>query len=449
LLFNKKSNQTDLTYGPMLPLLSGLTWPMVLGLLGMVLFNLADIYFIGKVGVHELAAMGFIFPVVMVVNGLASGIGIGTSSLISRTFVCQDKNILKQYATEACLLGLIFVSIVVMIGQLTIEPLFRSMGASDKVLPLIENYMRIWYWGMLVLVIPIVGNNIIRASGDTFTPGMLMIISAIINILLDPLLIFGYGPFPALSIRGAAIATVIARGIGMVLIINVLLRRKKLLTLFIPGLKRMLQTWRKIFYVAIPAAASILITPLSIGIIIRIISKFGEEAVAAFGIVSRIEMFALIVVNALGSVMIIFAGQNWGKEKYGRLLKGFYISLIFSLTWGMLLFIVAQLWAKPVASFFSGNYEVIMITAKYLLIVSFSYGFQGILIIAANILDGINKPLPAAGLTALRMFGIYVPLAWLASVYLNLPGIFWSAFMANLITGILSYFWLWRCLRKQ
>ncbi len=444
-----KPNQSNLIQGPIIPLLTELTWPMVLGLFGVVFFNLADVYFIGKVGVKELAAMGFIFPVVMVVNGLASGIGIGTSSLISRSFVCQDKNILRQYATEAFLLGLLFVSIVVIIGQLTIEPLFRSMGASDKVLPLIQDYMRIWYWGMLVLVIPIVGNNIIRASGDTFTPGMLMVISAIINVILDPLLIFGYGPFPFLSIKGAAIATLIARGIGMILIIIVLLKREKLLTIFIPGLKRVLETWNKIFYVAVPAAASILITPLSIGIIIRIISKFGEEAVAAFGIVSRIEMFALIVVNALGSVMIIFAGQNWGKGKCRRLMDGFYISAIFTLIWGMLLFVVAQLWAKPIASVFSGDYRVITITAKYLLIVSFSYGFQGILIIAANVFDGINKPLPAAALTALRMFGLYVPLAWLASVYWDLTGIFWSAFLANVITGILSYTWLWRYLKKN
>ncbi|MFW5944506.1 MAG: MATE family efflux transporter [Bacteroidota bacterium] len=444
-----KPNRSDLTKGPILPLLIELTWPMVLGLLGMVLFHLADVYFISKVGVKELAAMGFIFPVAMVVNGLASGIGIGISSLISRSVVCQNKQILRQYATEACLLGLCFVTIVVIIGQLTIEPLFCSMGASDKVLPLIEDYMRIWYWGMLVLVIPIVGNNIIRATGDTFTPGMLMIISAIINVILDPLLIFGYGPFPFLSIKGAAIATLIARGIGMILIICVLLKREKLLTFFIPDLKHLFLTWSKIFYVAIPAAASILITPVSIGIIIRIISKFGEKAVAAFGIVSRIEMFALIVVNALGSVMIIYAGQNWGKEEYPRLLRGFHISVIFTLIWGMLLFVVAQIWGISIASVFSRDYNVISITAKYLLIVSLSYGFQGILILTANVFDGINKPLPAVGLTILRMVGLYVPLAWLASVYWNLTGVFWAAFLANVITGILSYTWLWRYLRKS
>jgi Na+-driven multidrug efflux pump len=117
--------------------------------------------------------------------------------------------------------------------------------------------------------------------------------------------------------------------------------------------------------------------------------------------------------------------------------------------WGLLLFIVAQLWANPIASIFSGNAEVIRITSEYLLIVSFSYVFQGILMVGINVFNGINKPMPSAGLTALRMFGLYVPLAWLASVYWDLSGVFWSAFLANILTGTLTYSWLWRYLKKK
>ncbi len=444
-----KLRQHDLTKGAIFPLLMKLTWPMIMGIMGMVMFNLADTYFIGKVGVDELAAMGFTFPVVMVINALALGVGIGTSSLISRSIVSQDRQVLARYATEAILLGLLIVSVMVAVGQLTIEPLFRAMGASEDILPLIEDYMRVWYWGMLVVVIPMVGNNTIRATGDTFTPGMFMTISAILNIIADPFLILGYGPFPMLSIKGAAIATVIGRGTGMVLTLYVLIHREKLLTIYLPRFREVVRTWRKILYIAGPAAASILITPLSIGIVTRIVSKFGEEAVAAFGVVSRMEMFSLILVNALGSVMIIFAGQNWGKGKTGRLVRGFNVGVLVALAWGMLLFIVAQFWAEPIAGVFSSDGEVVRITAQYLLIVSFSYGFQGILMVGVNVFNGINKPMPSAGLTALRMFGLYVPLAWLASVYWDLNGVFWSAFVANMVVGILTYIALRGYLRKK
>ncbi len=443
-----KAKQRDLTEGPITPLLMKLTWPMVLGMLGMVMFNLADTYFIGKVGVDELAAMGFTFPVVMVVSSLALGVGIGTSSLISRSIVTKPHSTLKIYASEALLLGLTIIVVMVTVGQLTIKPLFRALGASADVIPLIYDYMSIWYWGMIFVVVPMVGNNIIRATGDTFTPGMFMTASAVTNIILDPFLILGYGPFPALSMKGAAIATVVGRGVGLVLTLYVLIRREKLLTVFLPRIKEILRTWRKILYIAGPATASILITPLSIGIVTRIIAKFGEEAVAAFGVVSRMEMFSLILVNALGSVMIIYAGQNWGKGKVKRLMNGFNIGTAFALGWGLLLFLVAQLWAEPISSVFSDNGKVIRITADYLLIVSFSYGFQGILMVGINVFNGINKPLPSAGLTALRMFGLYVPLAWLASIYWNLTGVFWAAFLANILTGTLTFLWLKFYLKK-
>ncbi|MBS3771714.1 MAG: MATE family efflux transporter [Bacteroidales bacterium] len=444
-----RSIQSDLTREPIAPMILKLTWPMVLGLLGMVVFNLTDIYFIGKLGVDELAAMGFTFPVVMFVNALASGIGLGTSSLMSRSIGSEIRIVLREYATEALLLGVLFVGIVVVIGQLTINPLFSLMGASDKVLSLIKDYMSVWYWGMLVLVVPIVGNNVIRATGDTFTPGMIMTFSAVLNIIVDPLLIFGYGPFPFLSIKGAAIATVISRGTGMILIICVLIKREKLLTVFLPVLKEVIRIWKKIFYIAVPASACILIPPFSMGIVTRIISKFGNEAVAAFGIVSRLELFFLILVNALGSVMIIYAGQNWGKGKVKRLLRGFNIVVLFALVWGLLLFFMVQMWAKPFASIFSESIDVINITTKYLLIITFSYGFQGILILGENVFIGVNNPLPAAGLTFLRVFGLYVPLAWLASLYLGLTGVFWSAFLTNILIGILTYIWLVRYLKMK
>lgn len=123
--------------------------------------------------------------------------------------------------------------------------------------------------------------------------------------------------------------------------------------------------------------------------------------------------------------------------------------MLFALVWGLLLFFMVQMWAKPFASIFSESIDVINITTKYLLIITFSYGFQGILILGENVFIGVNNPLPAAGLTFLRVFGLYVPLAWLASLYLGLTGVFWSAFLTNILIGILTYIWLVRYLKMK
>ena len=433
-----------LTEGPIGSALAKLTWPMILGMLGMVIFNLTDTYFIGKIGVDELAAIGFTFPVIMLIASISMGMGIGTASLISRMIVSEKISIVRQYAAHALALSVVIIIIFVIIGQLTLEPLFRLLGASQDILPLIKDYMVIWYWGMIFLVVPMVGNNIIRATGDTFTPGMIMVFSATINIILDPLLIFGIGPFPELGLKGAAIATVIARGIGMIVTLYILIRRKKLLTFYLPDLVEFLRTWKNILYIAGPAAISLLIAPISIGFITRIIAEFGKEAVAAFGIILRLEMFALLIIRALGSVMMVFAGQNWGLGNKTRIFQGIKITSLFSLTWGAFIFILCLFAAQIIAGIFSSNLTVVQITAGYLVIVSFSYGFQGIMMMGMGTFNGINKPFVAFSMIVIRMIGLYIPLAWLASSWIGLEGIFWSACLANLISGVITYLFLYK-----
>ncbi|MEX2436957.1 MAG: MATE family efflux transporter, partial [Candidatus Paceibacterota bacterium] len=198
-----------------------------------------------------------------------------------------------------------------------------------------------------------------------------------------------------------------------------------------------------------PAAMATLITPLSIGFITRILSGFGTDAVAAFGIVSKLEMFAFTLIYALGSVLTVFAGQNWGAEKPNRLRKGIVISAILSLSLGIFFFMISHLFAPQIAAVFTNSKPVIQITASYLVIVSFSYGFQGILMLCTSSFDGINKPLISFSLSLIRMLILYVPLAWIASSMIGLTGIFWSAFSANLIAGSLAWFWLNRLIIKK
>ena len=436
-----------LTEGPITSALAKLTWPMILGMLGMVIFNLTDTYFIGKIGVDELAAIGFTFPVIMLISSISMGMGIGTASLISRMIVTEKRLVVRQYSGHALALSFVIIIIFVTIGQLTIEPLFKLLGASPGILPLIKDYMVIWYWGMIFLVVPMVGNNIIRATGDTFTPGMIMIFSAIVNIILDPLLIFGIGPFPELGLKGAAIATVIGRALGMIVTLYILIRRKKLLAFYLTDLVEFLRTWKNILYIAGPATISLLITPISIGVLTRIIAEFGKEAIAAFGIIVRLEMLALLIIRALGSVMTIFAGQNWGLGNKTRLFRGIKIVSLFSLNWGVFIFIICIFASRIIAGVFSPNPDVIQITAGYLVIVSFSYGFQGIIMMGMGTFNGINKPFIAFSMIAIRMIGLYIPLAWLASSWIGLVGIFWSAFTANLISGSITYLVLFKKIR--
>jgi putative MATE family efflux protein len=425
-----------------------LSWPMLLGMMGMVIFNLVDTYFVGKLGVHQLAAMSFSFPVIMFINSLSLGIGIGTSSLISRNIIRAERNEVKMMASRAILLGILIVLFFVILGYLTIRPVFRAMGAENDVLAYIHDYMSIWYLGVPFVVIPMIGNNIVRATGDTFTPGMIMLAIAVVNSILDPLLIFGYGPFPVLGIKGAALATVIARGIGLVVILIILIKREKLLTIHFGHIKNILTSWRNVLYIAGPASLTMLITPISVGIITKILSGFGKEAVAAFGVSSRVEMFALMVIMSLGSVLIIFVGQNLSKQKYQRIIQALKISAKFSMFWGLFIFVLLLIFGKAIASLFTSDADVINIAKNYFYIIGASYGFQGLVLLSTSSFNGINKPYPSTFFSMIRMLVLYVPLAWIGAHIFNISGVFWAGFIANVLVGTLSFNYLFKVVKK-
>jgi Na+-driven multidrug efflux pump len=159
---------------------------MVWGILSILAFSLADTYFVAQLGTQELAAISFTFPIVNVLSNVAMGLGIGASSMISRAIGEGDRQKVQRLTTDSLLLSLLVVVVLVGIGLATIQPVFTALGAGPDILPLIQDYMSIWYLGMAFIVVPMVGNSAIRASGNTLVPGMSMMFAAGANIVLDP-----------------------------------------------------------------------------------------------------------------------------------------------------------------------------------------------------------------------------------------------------------------------
>ncbi|WP_196885113.1 MATE family efflux transporter [Aureivirga sp. CE67] len=435
--------------GPINKVLFKLTWPMVFGIMGIFIFNLIDTFFIGKLGVDNLAAISFTFPVVAFVGSVAMGIGIGAAAIVSKKFVSEPREEVRIFAFETILLALFAVFIVMIIGLNTINPVFKLLGAKPEELILINDFMSIWYFGTIFLVIPLVGNGIIRATGDTFTPGIVMMVFAIFNAALDPFLIFGIGPFPKLGIKGAAIATVSSRAMISIFCLYLLIKRDNLLHIHFRSFSKILNTWKKIFSIAGPSAIGLIITPLSIAIVTKIISVFGKEAVAAFGIVSKVELFGLILITALSSVMTIFTGQNFGMRNWKRLEIATRNTVIFSLIMGVFLLICYKIFARDIGKLFSTDTEVVEITVQYFGIVSFSYGFQGIFQLSSAIFNGLNKPLNSLSIVIIRMIVLYVPLTYILSRLIGIKGIFWGVFGANILVGIVSYIWIKKYIQRQ
>ncbi len=444
-----EQNRARVLEGPVGPTLARLTIPMVFGILSMVLYNLADTFFVGQLGTEQLAALSFTFPVVLTIGSLSQGIGMGTSAAVSRAIGARDYRRVRRLATDSLVLGLLIIIAGSLIGLLTIDPLFTLLGARGVVLEYIRDYMRIWYIGMMFVVVPMIGNNVLRATGDTKTPGLIMVLGALANFVLDPVLIFGLGPVPALGIRGAALATLIGRGSTFAIAMYVLVVREKLLTAEMPRVREVWHSWREILHVGIPNAGAKMIVPVGQGIITRIVASFGAAAVAGYGAGTRIEFFSLAALNALSSIIGPFVGQNIGAGQVERVKRGFTVSRHFSLAVGLGLFVVYLFLAGTIASIFNDDPAVVRTTALYIRIASIAYAAQGFYLVVSAGLNVLKRPLEAAGLGVFELFGLAVPLALLGSHLFGIVGVFAAVSVSYIATGALAWLVIRRVLARQ
>jgi Na+-driven multidrug efflux pump len=304
---------------------------------------------------------------------------------------------------------------------------------------MIRQYMAIWYIGIIFLIIPMVGNHALRAAGEANIPSAIMIFGTVLNIILDPLLIYGWAGFPRMELAGAALATVIARSISLVVALLVLHYRERMLDWSLPSLECFLGSCRRVLYIAGPAAATNALTPISLGIVTRLVSQYGEDAVAGVGAATRVESFSLLVYFALVSSLMPFIGQNWGAGKMDRVVEARRLSNRFAILWGVMVCALFSVFAEAAAGIFSDKPAVIEAGAAYLWIASAGYGFMGVVKLTAAGFNAINKPLWGAGLNFVRMFALYVPLAALGSWFFESPeGVFAGIGVANIIAGLIA-----------
>ena len=422
--------------------------PLMLGIFAMMGFNVADTWFISQLGTAELAAVSFTFPVIMVVTAASIGLGAGTSSIVARAIGQNNWPRVQRLATDALVLATLTGFALAALGYLFIEPLFRLLGANDETLPLVERYMRIWLLGTPLLLAPMVGMSTIRATGETLVPSAVMIGWALVNLALDPLLIFGAGPVPGYGLDGAAWASVISRCLfaGVALLV---LARVDLLTTQLGSWEKLVSSWREILHVGLPAAGTNAIIPIATAVATAIIAGFGQTAVAGFGVASRVESLSLIMFYALSAIIGPFAGQNLGAGQFDRILRALMLCSIFSIATGAVLAAVLMLAGREIATLFDDQADVVDVAVTYFWIVPVSYGTAAMVMIMNATFNGLGRPLPAVVVSLSRMLFIFLPLAWLGARFAGVAGVFAALALANAICGIGAYVWVRREIIRQ
>ena len=423
--------------------------PMVFGIGAAIAFSFIDTVFVAKLGVDQLAAITFTFPVVFLVFGVAMGLGQGASAVISKAYGEGDHDMVKRLTTDSIVLSLIAVAIFTSLGIIFFEEIFSVLGATQKLMPYISEYMMIWFSGIIFLVVPLIGNSAIRAIGDTKTPSMIMMIAVLVNLVLDPLLIFGYGIFPQMGMAGAATATLVARFVTLIASFYFLTKKYDLLDFDLKHIARCGQSWKKILEVGLPSALTNILIPIGISIIIKFVSDFGTEAVAAFGAASRVEMVTLAVFMALASVVGPFIGQNWGAKKPERIIQALKNAYQFAILWGIAMIALFYLGGQMIAEFIKDDPKVVEYMVMYFRISSLAIAFRGIIMMTSTSFNVLGKPKVSAFLSISQMFFIFIPLAIYMSNIFGIEGIFTAALVSAVIVSIISYFWLEKHLQQK
>lgn len=438
------ARQNSLLTAPIGPLLARMTAPMTLGIIAILAFNLVDTFFIGQLGTEALAAVSFTFPVTFVVTSLAMGLGAGLSANLGQALGAGNQQQAAQFTSDSLLLSVLLVSLLTLTGAATITPLFRALGASDALIVLIREYMLIWYLSVPLLILPMVGNAAIRATGDTRTPSLVMTVAGLVNGLLDPLLIFGLGPFPELGIRGAAIASACSWLIAMVVGMYLLQTRERLLVWRLSRPPELLAHWRQLLHVAIPASFTNMLNPVATALLMMVLAGLGTEVVAAYGAASRVEALVLIVMMALSSVLAPFVSQNTGAGLHQRSRTALLLSMRFALSFQLLVFALLWLLAPLVARAFSDNDEVSRHITLYLRLIPLGYGLQGCFMLLASALNGLRVSMISLMLNSLRLFALLLPLAWLGASWGGEAGIFTGILLANMLAGLIACLFAWQ-----
>ncbi len=426
---------------PMTSVLLRMTGPMILGIVAILAFNLVDTFFIGMLGTQALAAISFTFPVTFVVTSLAMGLGAGLSAVMGHALGQGKHEEAARITTDNLFLAVLLVTLIAVAGALTIHPLFRLLGASDALIALIYDYMLIWYLTVPMLVLPMVGNAAIRATGDTKTPSLVMTVAGLVNGVLDPLLIFGIGPFPEWGIRGAAIATSLSWLMAMLVSLYILRHREGLLRWRLSPRPQLLAHWRALLHVAVPASFTNMLNPLANAVLMTIFAGLGTEVVAAYGAASRVEALLLIVMMALSSVLAPFISQNCGAGNPARAKAALQLCMRFALRFQLAVYALTWLLAPFIADLFSDHPQVVRLIVLYLHLVPIGYGFQGMVMLLASALNGVRASSISFLFNGLRLFVFLLPGAWLGAKLGGEQGIYLGILLANLAAGTLAWWY--------
>ena len=434
---------------PILKLLINLSAPAIVGMLIQAMYNIVDSIYVGRLSTDALSALSISFPVQMFLIAVGVGTGVGTSSLISRLLGRGKKCRANNVAEHVFFIAIIYGIVGGLLGIFFAEDIIRIFTDDPVLIDLGFQYINIILTGSIAIFIPATFNYILRGEGNTFAPMLTMIIGAVLNMIIDPFLIFGLGPFPQLGVAGAAYATVFSRFIGGIFIIFVLFSDKNELTLRLEDFEFDFEIVKEIYQIGIPAMANRLLFSVAIIFINLILGAFNSTAIAVMGLIFRMQSFFLMMVFGLTQGYLPIVGYNYGHNNPQRMKKTILIGNAAALSFGALGFIVFQLFPKQIISLFNSDPKLLNIGVDALRRVSVSYFFMVLNILGVATFQAVGKGMPSFLITFLRQAILLVPGMYILGQIFGLNAVWLSFPIAEFVSFVIMGSWLIYTIKKS
>ena len=473
-LFQRAFNQEelDLTEGGIAKPLFVLAIPIVITNLFQTAYNLADTFWVGRYSTDALAAISFAFPMVFLLISMGMGLSVAGSVLIAQNIGAGDEREADYAASQTVSFAVVTSVVLGVLGYFVVDTLVEIYGASPSVKPLAVNYMEVISLGLVFMFGFIMFISLMRGAGDTVTPMLVMAVSVIVNIVLDPFFIFGFQDNPLFAmigmpglqeqlfamtgytgdgLRGAAIATILSRALAFVIGLGIMFRGNQGVQIRLGDMAPDLDFARRILQIGVPASVEGVGRALSVNLLLIVVGLFATPVVSAYGIGTRVLSVVFMPAIAMARGVETMSGQNIGADKPDRAAAtaAFASKASFLILSGV--GVIAFVWAEPIVSIFVGADQpdaprVIEVGAQFMRFVAPTFGFMGIMRAYNGSFRGAGKTTTAAIISVGTLMVFRLPVAWLGSQTFNLgPDGLWLSFaVSNVFGATLAYLWYQR-----
>jgi len=455
----KGKDELDLTGGSIGPGLFYLSLPIVVTNLLQTAYNLADTFWLGQYSTRSLAAISFAFPMVFLLFSLGIGVSVAGSVLVAQNTGAGDEEGAQYAASQTVTFAILVSSVMGVIGWVAVEPFLVLLGAAPEIVPPAVEYMRVIAVGLPFMFGFFVFISLMRGYGDTITPMLVMFGTVVLNIALDPFLIFGWDvpalavagttlapalAVPELGIEGAAVATVVSRALAMVVGLAIMFRGTRGVAITPREMVPNPGYVRKILELGVPASIEGSGRALSVNALLAVVGLFGTPVAAAFGIGIRVFSTIFLPAIAVGQGVETMTGQNIGAGDYDRAERIPYVAA--KVTFGILaaVGVLAFLLPGAIIGVFTDDPEVFEVGSLFLRVTALTFGFTGIQRAFTGAFRGAGKTLVAAAIAIAMLAVIRLPLAYVGATTVGVLGL-WIAFPISNVSGaVISWAWFRR-----